>query len=106
MPNQILEYLIKFTVMPLLSLFCGSSINRFHGNMELKGDSRGQPSGGLPWARLSPLSGLGAVTAPGDSTAPVSWGVCVCHSCWMLLARGQLVTISNPRFLQVFLAAP
>lgn len=55
MPNQILEYLIKFTVMPLLSLFCGSSTNRFHGTgsvKEMAGDSFQGSCPGLgtePW---------------------------------------------------------
>lgn len=108
MPNQILEYFIKFTVMPLLSLFCGSSINRFHGNVEFKGDSRGQPSGELPWARRRPCGGLSAVTAPwGQRSSSVSCGVCQwMHPAGMLLTRAQFVTVSNPRFIQVFLAAP
>lgn len=48
MPNQILEYLIKFAVMPLLSLFCGSSITDFMGTWSPKETAEDSLQGSCP----------------------------------------------------------
>lgn len=88
MPNQILEYLIKFAVMPLLSLFCGSSITDFMGTWSPKETAEDSLQGSCPGPGAEP----GAVTAAwGQLSSPA-----LCRALLFTPA-----TIRSPRLLWV-----